>query len=62
MHMDITLREGYGHTLSIKMFFDGAGYIPVNIPVIIGFNPWTDHKIDGGISQLVDLDHGRRIL
>ena len=46
MHMNITLREWYGHTFSIKPLFNGAGYIPVNIPIIVGFNPWPDHKIN----------------
>jgi hypothetical protein len=44
--MNIALREWYGHTFSIKALFNGAGYIPVNIPIIVGFNPWPDHKVN----------------
>ena len=49
MQVNITLRKWYRYTFSIKPLFDGTGYIPINIPVIIGFNPWPNDKINSGI-------------
>ena len=49
MHVNISLRERYGHTLSIKTLFHAAGYIPIYVPIIVSFYPWPDNKINGGI-------------
>jgi len=46
IHMNITLWEGYRHTFSIEAIFDGPGCIPVNIPIMVGCNPWPDNNIN----------------
>jgi hypothetical protein len=50
MEVNISLREGYGHTLGIKTLFNAAGYIPVYVPIMLSCDPRPDNKINRGIA------------
>ena len=60
--MHITLREWNSNPFFIELKLYRPGNIPVDLPIIAGIDPRSNRQVYGGISQLMNLDQGRRII
>ncbi len=50
--MHVLLRERKCDAFGIEALFDRFGEVKMNRPVVAGFNPGPDDKIDAAVSEL----------
>ncbi len=45
-NVNIPLRERDRYAFLVETEFDGSCYCPISIPVVVGFDPWSDDEVD----------------